>query len=71
MPVNSKFKDKQVEAILIQIIEVLEKNKAPVELSLMAVGNIATNIINNDIPRSQRAAVAQKFSDALFASIDH
>lgn len=70
MPVTSKYSNKEVETILTQIIEVLEKNKASSELSLMLVGNIATNIINADIPKSQRKVVAEKFAQALLSSID-
>lgn len=69
MPVTSKYTNKEVEIILTQIIEVLEKNKASSELSLMIVGNIATNIINADVPKSQRKAIAEKFSQALLSSI--
>lgn len=69
MPVTSKYTNKEVEQILTQIIEVLEKNKASSELSLMVVGNIATNIINADVPKSQRKALAEKFSQALLASV--
>lgn len=70
MPVTSKYSNKEVEQILSEIIEVLEKNKASCELSLMVVGNIATNVINAQVPRTQRRAIAEKFSQALIASVE-
>jgi len=36
----------------------------------MAVGNVATNILNQNIPAAQRQAFAEKFAQALLSSID-
>jgi uncharacterized protein YejL (UPF0352 family) len=70
MPITSKYSDKQVEAILAEIAAILEKNEANAELTLMLVGNIATNVLNQDIPKAQRKAIAKTFSDALIASVN-
>ena len=69
MPITSKYSNKQVEQIIDDMFDVLEKHEASSELALMIVGNIATNIINADVPASQRKAIAEKFSQALQASI--
>nr|WP_086938122.1 DUF1414 domain-containing protein [Thaumasiovibrio occultus] len=69
MPVTSKYSDKQVEAILNDMINVLEKHHAPADLSLMVVGDLATNIINNNVAKGQREAIAAKFAAALSYSV--
>ncbi|WP_413112050.1 YejL family protein [Thaumasiovibrio sp. DFM-14] len=69
MPVTSKYSDKQVEAILNDMINVLEQHRAPADLSLMIVGDLATNIINNNVPNGQRKAIAEKFAHALQSSV--
>ncbi|KXF79978.1 YejL family protein [Enterovibrio sp. ZSDZ35] len=71
MPVTSKYQDKNVEQILSDVVNVLEKHKASNELSLMIVGNIATNLINSSkMPAEQRKIIAEKFAQALLSSID-
>ncbi|EOD77973.1 hypothetical protein D515_03290 [Grimontia indica] len=70
MPVTSKYQDKNVEQILNDVVNVLEKHKVSTDLSLMVVGNIATNIINNNLPAAQRQLIAEKFAQALLSSID-
>ncbi|KKD62237.1 hypothetical protein RN22_01565 [Grimontia sp. AD028] len=70
MPVTSKYQDKNVEQILNDVVNVLEKHKVSTDLSLMVVGNIATNIINNNLPVAQRQLIAEKFAQALLSSID-
>lgn len=69
MPITSKYTNKKVEQIIDDVFDVLEKHDASAELALMIVGNIATNVINTDVPASQRKAIAEKFSQALLSSI--
>lgn len=69
MPITSKYQDKNVEQILAEVLNVLEKHNASSNLSLMVVGNIATNIINHDLAPSQRKLIAEKFAQALLSSI--
>lgn len=70
MPVTSKYKNENVESILTDVIEVLEKHHASTDLSLMVLGNLATNIINCNIGINQRKLIAEKFSQALMSSIE-
>lgn len=70
MPINSKYTDQKVEQILAEIAAVLKKHEASADLSLMITGNMATNILNSDVPKSQRKLIAEKFSQALLSSID-
>ena len=46
MPQISRYSDEQVEQLLAELLNVLEKHKAPTDLSLMVLGNMVTNLIN-------------------------
>ncbi len=70
MPINSKYSDQQIESILAELITVLEKHDVDNQMALMLVGNVATNVLNQNVPASQRKVIAQSFADALLASID-
>ncbi len=69
MPITSKYSTKKVEQIIDDMFDVLDKHNTSPELALMVVGDIATNIINANIPVAQREVLAQKFAKALQASI--
>jgi len=66
---NSKYQDKQVDTILNEMIVVLEKHQAPVDLSLMVLGNMVTNLLISSVGKNQQIALAQAFSDALINSV--
>lgn len=70
MPITSKYSDDQIEVILTEIAAVLDKYGANSELSLIIAGNIATNVLNNNVPASQRKAIAEKFAQALISSLE-
>ncbi|MGD8109541.1 YejL family protein [Vibrio sp. TRT 21S02] len=70
MPITSKYSDEKVESILTEIAAVLEKHGAGPDLSLMIAGNIATNVLNQNVAASQRKAIAEKFAQALISSIE-
>lgn len=70
MPITSKYSDTEVEKILAEVAAVLEKQAVGPELALMIAGNIATNVLNQDVAASQRAVIAEKFTQALISSID-
>ncbi|ENM3903984.1 YejL family protein [Vibrio cholerae] len=69
MPITSKYSDKHVESILTEIAAVLNKHNASPELTLMVVGNIATNVINQNVAAAQRKVIAEKFAQALVSSL--
>lgn len=69
MVMNSKYQDKQVDAILNDMIAVLEKHQAPVDLSLVVLGNMTTNLLLGSVGQRQRIALAKAFSDALLNSV--
>ncbi|HED4420354.1 TPA: YejL family protein [Pasteurella multocida] len=70
MAKNSKYQDKQVDAILNDMIAVLEKHQAPVDLSLVVLGNMVTNLLVNSVGTNQRIALANAFSEALLNSVN-
>ncbi|EEZ3300646.1 YejL family protein [Escherichia coli] len=71
MPQISRYSDEQVEQLLAeQLLNVLEKHKAPTDLSLMVLGNMVTNLINTSIAPAQRQAIANSFARALQSSIN-
>ncbi|EGR2794495.1 DUF1414 domain-containing protein [Vibrio navarrensis] len=69
MPITSKYTDQQVETILAEIGAVLDKHGATPELSLMIAGNIATNVLNQQVAASQRKVITEKFAQALISSL--
>ena len=69
MPQISRYSDEQVEQLLAELLNVLEKHKAPTDLSLMVLGNMVTNLINTIAP-AQRQAIANSFARALQSSIN-
>ena len=69
MAIQSKYQDKQIDAILNDMIAVLEKHQAPLDLSLIVLGNMTTNLLPGSVGKQQQQVLAQAFSDALLNSI--
>ncbi|PJG83936.1 YejL family protein [Caviibacterium pharyngocola] len=69
MAKHSKYQDQQVNHIVSDIIAVLEKHQAPVDLSLIVLGNTVSNLLIGSVGKNQRVALAQAFSDALLNSV--
>lgn len=70
MPQISRYSDEQVEQLLSELTNVLETHKAPVDLSLMVLGNMVTNLLNSSVAPVQRQAIARSFAQALQSSIN-
>jgi uncharacterized protein len=70
MPITSKYSDQKIETILTEIAAVFDKHDASPELVLMIAGNIATNVLNQNIAAAQRKVIAEKFAEALTASVE-
>lgn len=69
MAQESRYSDEKVENILTDMIETLERHQVPVDLSLMVLGNMVTNLINSSIAPQQRKVIARSFADALLSSV--
>lgn len=70
MPQISRYSDEHVEQLLNEMLNVLEKHKAPTDLSLMVLGNMVTNLIITSIAPAQRQAIANSFARALQSSVN-
>jgi len=70
MPQQSKYSDSQFEALMNDIVFALEKNQANRDLSLMALGNVITNIFLLQVNESQRKKMAEQFTQVLLKSIN-
>lgn len=69
MTQSSKYSDAQLSAIVNDMIAVLEKHQAPVDLSLIALGNMTSNLLATSVPQMQREALAQAFASSLINAI--
>ncbi|WP_213997067.1 DUF1414 domain-containing protein [Arsukibacterium sp.] len=70
MPIVSKYSTTQIENLVNQLLDTFHNNNATTELSLMCLGNAVSHVINSSVPASQRAAVANHFSQALADAIN-
>ena len=57
MPQSSRYSDERVEKLLAQLAQVLQKDNAPTDLSLMVLGNMVTNVINQAKRLGDRTAM--------------
>lgn len=69
MPQSSRYPDEHVEQLLSELVSILESHATPIDLSLMVLGNMITNLINTSIAPAQRQAITHTFTEALQASI--
>ncbi len=69
MATNSKYSNQQVNAMLNDMIAVIEKHQASVDLSLIVLGNMVTNLLVSSVGTQQREALAKAFSEALMNSV--
>ena len=69
MPVNSKYSNEQVEQVINDLLAVLTRHEAGVELGLMCLGNATSHIIETAVPETSRDQVVASFTDALKASV--
>ncbi|WP_206485755.1 DUF1414 domain-containing protein [Thalassotalea sp. G2M2-11] len=69
MPIVSKYSNERVEKINQDLLNVLVSASATPDLALMCLGNTITDIIQNEVPEKQRAAIVENFTNALKQSI--
>lgn len=69
MPQQSKYSDQQFEALMTRIIEVLEQEQADRDLSLMALGNVITRILQHQVKEADRKVMAERFAEVLVKSV--
>ena len=69
MPITSRYSNEQVEILVNELLTVLQRQKAPVDLSLIAIGNLTTHLITGRLPLTQQGTIADSFATALLQSI--
>ncbi len=69
MPQQSKYSDQQFEDLMTSIVEVLERENADRDLSLMVLGNILTRIFQHQVHEKDRKEMAERFTQVLLKSI--
>lgn len=65
MPVNSRYSDEQFESIMQDVFTVLENHSAQRDLSLLVLGNVITQIFNQQKDDSRRNEMVDSFCRVL------
>lgn len=69
MAQQSKYSDQQINAILQDMVAVLEKHQVSTDLALMVLGNMTTHILTTRVGKAQGEVLAEAFSNALVQSL--
>lgn len=69
MAIKSKYSNTQVEALISEMLALLNKHQAPTDLSLMVLGNCVSHLLEKKVPTESRQMVAEQFAKALTQSI--
>ncbi|MDA3978655.1 MULTISPECIES: DUF1414 domain-containing protein [Gallibacterium] len=70
MAAHSKYSNKEIEALMNEMISTLEKHQAPIDLSLIVLGDMVSNLLLSSVKESQRLPLAKAFSQALLNSLE-
>lgn len=69
MPIQSRYSNTQIETIMQDIIDVLNKHNCDRELSLMVLGNTTTTVLQQQFPDNIRKDVAKQFAEVMQKSV--
>lgn len=69
MPQQSKYSNQVFDTLTNDLITALEKNNADRDLSLMVLGNVITNIFQQQVKPGQRQKMAEQFTQILLKSV--
>ncbi len=69
MPIPSKYSNNDVEQLLEQVLAVLREQQAPIDLSLMTLGNAVSHLLTTQFKGAQRDAMLDSFCQALNRSV--
>ncbi|KGQ52623.1 hypothetical protein IO46_06240 [Gallibacterium anatis] len=69
MATHSKYSNKQIEALMNEMIGTLEKHQAQVDLSLIVLGDMVSNLLLSSVQENKRIELAEAFSQALLNSL--
>ncbi|EKE72249.1 DUF1414 domain-containing protein [Gallaecimonas xiamenensis] len=69
MPFQSKYDPERITNLSSDLLGLLSKEKVPVDLALMVLGNVLSNVVNDNVPAGQRAALVKQFAKTLEQSV--
>ncbi|KFZ38552.1 hypothetical protein HR45_03765 [Shewanella mangrovi] len=69
MALQSKYTNAQVEALITELLAVLDKHQAPTDLSLMVLGNTVSHLLNTRVNPEVKEKLGEQFSKALAQSL--
>ncbi|WP_163937022.1 DUF1414 domain-containing protein [Paraferrimonas sp. SM1919] len=64
----SKYTNEQVEALVDDLLATLEKHQAPVDLSMMCLGNALSHLLNTRVNKETRVQLAEQIGQILISS---
>lgn len=67
----SRYRNKDIEQMLREIAQILDTHQAPIDLSLIVLGNMVTNILLNHFAPGDREMMAEVFAHTLQDSINN
>jgi uncharacterized protein YejL (UPF0352 family) len=65
MPIQSRYSNKEFDALTQEVFLALEKHKAKGDLSIMVLGNVLASIFQHQVRDDMRAKMVDQFCDAL------
>lgn len=69
MAQTSKFSDQDLDRVVAALKIALSAQKVPANLSLVALGTLVSEVIDNNFPQNKQKAIAENFAKALQDSI--
>ncbi|WKE67297.1 DUF1414 domain-containing protein [Gallaecimonas kandeliae] len=69
MPFQSKYDPERITHLSTEILALLAREKTPVDLGLMVLGNVLSNLVNDNLPAGKRAALVKQFAKTLEQSV--
>lgn len=65
MPIQSRYSNKEFDALTQEVFLALEKHKAKGDLSIMVLGNVLASIFQHQVNQDVRTVMINQFCDAL------
>ncbi|MFT4653199.1 MAG: hypothetical protein ACJA0G_002209 [Kangiellaceae bacterium] len=65
MPIQSRYSNKEFDALTQEVFLALEKHKAKGDLSIMVLGNVLASIFQHQVNQDVRKVMINQFCDAL------
>lgn len=69
MPIQSRYSNTQIESVMQDLVDVLNKHQCNRDLALMVLGNTVTTVLTQQYDENQRIAMAEQFSQAMLKSV--